>query len=419
MKKWHLLLGVILFGLLAAWAAAKQAPTLPPVILSDEQGQRVQLYANSYALLIGISNYTNDWPDLPGVSEDVPAVKAALERHGFQVVQPKHAPADYAEFDRVFREFIRDYGSAVENRLIFYFAGHGKTLKLQDGRDMGYLVAAAAPFAEKDRAGFLDHALDMATIAGYARNIQAKHALFVFDSCFSGSIFENTRGEPEQLAYYKASRPVRQFITSGSKDERVPDRSVFREEFVAALEGDGDADHDGYVTGGELGNFLDKRVVLRRQDEQHPQYGKMSDFDKGDLVFQLPQRATPMPSLQDEPSDGDYSIEDLKAKAKWNAWLNKQMRPAFEEAAALEQEDLDAADKREAWARFLQNFAQNHPFSEEDDRMRQQAKERIAHWVNYATPTPAPKQPTPRPSQEGNRELPLLGGAGGGFVLGA
>ena len=95
------------------------------------------------------------------------------------------------------------------------------------------------------------------------------------------------------------------------------------------------------------------------------------------------------------------------------------MRPAFEEAAALEQADLDAADKREAWSRFLQNFAQNHPFSEEDDRMRQQAKERIAHWVNYATPTPAPKQPTPRPSQEGNRELPLLGGAGGGFVLGA
>ena len=112
---------------------------------------------------------------------------------------------------------------------------------------------------------------------------------------------------------------------------------------------------------------------------------------------------TPTPTPREEPSDGDYSVEDLKAKAKWNAWLNKQMRPAFEEAAALEQEDLDAADKREAWSRFLQNFAQNHPFSEEDDRMRQQAKERIAHWENDATPTPPPPS-----SQQGGEHALLL-----------
>ena len=114
---------------------------------------------------------------------------------------------------------------------------------------------------------------------------------------------------------------------------------------------------------------------------------------RASVTFTL--QRTPTPTPREEPSDGDYSVDDLKAKAKWNAWLNKQMRPAFEEAAALEQADLDAADKREAWSRFLQNFAQNHPFSEEDDRMRQQAKERIAHWKNYATPTPEPTA-TPR-----------------------
>ena len=123
---------------------------------------------------------------------------------------------------------------------------------------------------------------------------------------------------------------------------------------------------------------------------------------------------TPTPAPREEPSDGDYSVEDLKAKAKWNAWLNKQMRPAFEEAAALEQEDLDAADKREAWSRFLQNFAQNHPFSEEDDRMRQQAKERIAHWEHDATPTPTP--PPAPPQQGGEQTSPLLNQEGTGVV---
>ena len=124
---------------------------------------------------------------------------------------------------------------------------------------------------------------------------------------------------------------------------------------------------------------------------------------RASVTFTL--KRTPTPTPREEPSDGDYSVEDLKAKAKWNAWLNKQMRPAFEEAAALEQADLDAADKREAWSRFLQNFAQNHPFSEEDDRMRQQAKERIAHWEHDATPTPTPP---PAPPQQGGEHALLL-----------
>ncbi len=55
--------------------------------------------------------------------------------------------------------------------------------------------------------------------------------------------------------------PVRQFITSGSSKEKVSDKSIFREQFVSALEGEGDMDNDGYVTGTELGEFLLSTVV--------------------------------------------------------------------------------------------------------------------------------------------------------------
>jgi formylglycine-generating enzyme required for sulfatase activity len=77
----------------------------------------------------------------------------------------------------------------------------------------------------------------------------------------------------------------------------VPDRSVFREQFIAALEGEGDLNRDGYVTGSELADFLQDRVVNYSRNAQHPQYGKIRNpyLDKGDFVFSLPKAAPPPP----------------------------------------------------------------------------------------------------------------------------
>ena len=81
----------------------------------------------------------------------------------------------------------------------------------------------------------------------------------------------------------------RQFITAGSADETVPDESIFRRQFVAALTGEGDVDGDGFVTGTELGEFLQKTVVNYSRAAQHPQYGKIRNpnLDKGDFVFSV------------------------------------------------------------------------------------------------------------------------------------
>ena len=39
----------------------------------------------SYALIIGVSDYTNGWSKLAGVKEDVTEVQRALEDNGFEV----------------------------------------------------------------------------------------------------------------------------------------------------------------------------------------------------------------------------------------------------------------------------------------------------------------------------------------------
>ncbi|HWS88735.1 MAG TPA: caspase family protein [Pyrinomonadaceae bacterium] len=258
---------------------------LTAVRVRVEDGKELRLYERSYALVVGVSDYAQ-WPKLPGVRKDVEEVARALERHGFLVTKVENP--DSARLEKSFREFISAYGRGVENRLLFYFAGHGHTAKQSYGDDMGYIVPADAPLPARDPNGFLDKALNMRQMERYAEDVQAKHALFLFDSCFSGALFALSRAVPDAITY-KTARPVRQFITSGSADEQVPDQSIFRRQFVEALDGEADLNKDGYVTGTELGMFLQDKVINYSKDTQHPQYGKIRNpnLDKGDFVFIL------------------------------------------------------------------------------------------------------------------------------------
>nr|VFJ62883.1 MAG: Formylglycine-generating enzyme, required for sulfatase activity, contains SUMF1/FGE domain [Candidatus Kentron sp. FW] len=259
--------------------------------IKDKDGQEVGLYRESHALIIGVSDYTNGWDPLPGVLKDVEAVGKALEENGFEV--DTVLDPDSNQLEAAFENFIRDHGRKKENRLLFWFAGHGHTLAPPFSPDerMGYLVPKDAPLPDGDEneAEFDRLALPMQRIEEYAeRRIYARHALFLFDSCFSGALLETTRSTPipENISY-KTAKPVRQFITAGEAGEVVPDHSIFREQFIEALAGAGDADSDGFLTGVELGEFLQKHVIHYSKKKQHPQYAKSrnSRLDDGDFVF--------------------------------------------------------------------------------------------------------------------------------------
>ena len=216
---------------------------------------------------------------------------------------------------------------------------------------------------------------------GYAKQIRAKHALFVFDSCFSGSFFK-MRAAPEVIAL-KTTQPVRQFITSGGADQQVPDVSVFRKEFVAALEGAADLNRDGYILGSELGSYLEDKVTNYSRQTQTPQYGKIQDrnLDKGDFVFALANPtgptgavAKPLPPGPDAPVATDVSLEDIQAEAKrragWDAWQGR-MRSNYDKVAAMTgSPDL----KAQAWQRFLDGYKEANPYSNEADSLRDQAR---------------------------------------------
>ena len=292
------------------------------ITVHTKEGKAVELYKDSYALVVGNGTYTNGWNPLRGALQDVEEVAAALKKHGFTVTLKKDLTKP--NFEDAFEQFVTE-GRQEDNRLLFYYAGHGYTEELANGDDLGYLVMVDTPLPEDS---VINHrrSVDMESLVTQAKRIQARHVLFVFDSCFSGTILNASRNQeqPESISY-SVRRPVRQFITAGSANETVPDKSVFKQAFLNLIGGSArQPAPDDYITGEELGFYL-KHQVPKYNKAQHPQYGKINDpnLDQGDFVFVLPKEDawTPPPTdlstvatltVTSTPSGASVYINDVQ-----------------------------------------------------------------------------------------------------------
>ena len=361
-----------------------------------QAGQSIDLYRESYALVIGVSDYTHGWPRIPNAVRDAREVGDELKKHGFHIILLENPTS--AQLKEGIEKFIASYGLDEPNRLLFYFAGHGHTVKKAYGSNVGYIVPSDAPDPSEDSGGFIMKAVSMERFNTYARDINARHVLYLFDSCFSGSIFALSRAAPEAISY-KINQHVRQFITAGSEDEKVPDQSIFKSQFVAAIRGEADNNHDGYVTGTELGMFLQDKVVNYSRSAQHPQFGKIRDpqLDKGDFVFIMKQaaQAAILPSNRQRLDLSAYEAERDRAEARtqWTAW-QENMNTDYTKIENFDKdENLSSGSKSKLWHDFLAAYSDDNPFSDDDENLRIKANERKTYWEAAST-EPVNAKPT-------------------------
>ena len=307
-----LLCGALIF--ISTTALFSQTGRGMKITVRTNAGEHIELYNASYALVIGNGNYTNGWDPLPGALQDVKEVAETLKTHDFNVTLKTNLTTD--EFNEAFLTFVLEHGADENNRLLFYYAGHGYTLPLANEQERGYLVMVDAPDPDTDKLGFARGSVNMETFVGESKTIRARHVLFLFDSCFSSTILNaRDRIRPESISD-NIRHPVRQFITAGRANEPVPDRSVFKIAFLAIIEGRAiEPFRDGYITGAELGLYLKNQVPIYNE-AQHPQYGKIRDpkLDKGDFVFVLPQRNTSSPQA-DLPPPATLSVTSTPSGA--------------------------------------------------------------------------------------------------------
>jgi len=274
------------------------------VAVKDDSGQELLLYKGSYALIIGVSDYTNGWPDLRSIPEELDHIEETLQKQGFHVTRVMNP--DSKALNTAFENFIDQFGFEPDNRLLFFFSGHGHTRK---GGEKGYLVPVDAPDPQRDKIGFLRKAIPMAQILSWSRQMEAKHALFLFDSCFSGTVFK-VKALPKRPPHItrSTSLPVRQYIAAGDAGDTVPASSVFTPAFIDALEyGWADLNGDNYISGTELGIYLQEKVP--QYAAQTPQYGKIKDYklSRGDYVFIIKSKSGSC-TLQIESSPSNAKV---------------------------------------------------------------------------------------------------------------
>ena len=249
----------------------------------SQEGQNLFLYKDYRALVIGVSNYDH-WPKLPHADDDAIEVADKLKKLGYGVdlvLDPAHK-----DLRDALNRLVYFTGKEENRAILVFYAGHGETELLADSTKMGYIIPRDCPILKKDPMGFAAHAISMREIEAVSLKIKSKHVIMLFDSCFSGSLFSLTRSPPANISD-KSRLPVRQYITAGTEDEQVPDKSMFKRSFLIGIEGDADLTGDGYITGSELGIYLSEKVVNYTKGNQHPQYGKINnpELDRGDFIF--------------------------------------------------------------------------------------------------------------------------------------
>jgi glycosylphosphatidylinositol transamidase (GPIT) subunit GPI8 len=92
-------------------------------------------------------------------------------------------------------DFVRTYGNDSNARLFIYYAGHGYTEVIrQRNENRGYITGIDTPRSDGTSQAYDAarlKAISMAEIRAPLEDVLAKSILFVFDSCFAGTIFTN------------------------------------------------------------------------------------------------------------------------------------------------------------------------------------------------------------------------------------
>jgi len=262
---------------------------LPDLTRIESASQMKALYSRSLAVVIGINQYEK-WPALEFAAADARAVKAALENSGFDeivMIMDKEATQR-----RILTELFDKLPKMVKpnDRVLFYFAGHGQTEDLAGGGKKGYIIPVDA---ETD--SYASTAVSMEQIRSLSSRIAAKHIIYVMDCCYSGLGLNRAAGVWPGISDYlrkvSAMRVV-QIVTAGGQGEQVQEKGghgLFTSYFLKAIEGEADLDRDNVVTGTELGAYLRPTVSNASGQAQTPLFGRLEG--EGEFLFFVQKEA--------------------------------------------------------------------------------------------------------------------------------
>jgi hypothetical protein len=336
MRTWLVIAALLVAAISSPHRADSQVPQA-----SDDPLRR------GHALLIGISRYRDpSWTQLIDIPLQLAQLEKGLKDHfdTVKVVQDLEAVPLLAAIN----DFVRAYGNDSNARLLIYYAGHGYT-EIQRNENRGYITGIDTPHSDGTQRAYDAarlKAISMAEIRAPLERAPARSILFIFDSCFAGTIFTNRAGNDPPRPLTKDTvaqlmeRPARDIITAGRSDQRVPAHSPIPDLFLAALNGAADPYKHGVISSTEIHAYLLSRVLQMRDINLTPQVGKLpnSDFSEGAFLF----RATSPTSRAPDESESVRLYRADAAKGDVNAQVNLAYL-YFRGGGGLQKDDREAA----------------------------------------------------------------------------
>ncbi len=298
-------------------------------------------FQRSLAVVIGIDHYGSGIPELRTAVNDARRMGELLAaEHGYDVISLLDADATQA---RIAELLTVELPSRIgeNDRVLFYFAGHGVARDGDDGPN-GYLLPADA------RRGDETSFLHMPLVHDALLALTCRHMLVVLDSCFSGAFrWSGTRAFEDDYTVVHQEKYERfvtdaawQVLTSASQDQKAIDQlstgalgsrpgtgahSPFALALFDAISGAGDVipsgTGDGLVTATELYLYVEETLqnaAITAGKQQTPRLWPLSKHGKGEFLFFVPGRELSLPpapelTFENNPWRGLASYEAADA----------------------------------------------------------------------------------------------------------
>jgi len=320
------------------------------------------------ALVIGNAAYTHTSP-LRNPVNDAQAISKTLRQLGFSVTtlldtDQRTMEANIAMFGRSLKK--------SDGVGLFYYAGHGMQVEGEN-----YLFPIDInPQTEAD---VRYDGVPVGKLLGQMGSAGNNMNLVILDACRNNPFARSFRAASQGLAQVIA--PTGSFISYATAPGQV------------AADGEGG---NGLFTSKLLKHMIKPGLKLEevfkqvRIDVQEESNNRQVPWDSssltGDFYF-VPAVASPPESNQTELVDlkgqaaeeQQAQLEQQQLQAQWEDW-QQQMEQDFQQVLSFNEQAVSPELKIQSLQRFLENWQEENPFSEQDKGLRSKAQSKLDQW---------------------------------------
>ncbi|KQS55587.1 hypothetical protein ASG17_05815 [Brevundimonas sp. Leaf363] len=227
--------------------------------------QDVQGGPRVFAVMIGVTDYGGEQPDLPYTAEDADKLGQALRREG--VLNPAsitltNAQATVGGVRAAFNRVAEQAGP--DDVFLFFFSGHGNQI---DGQ-----TSAMEPDGKTETLVLRDGEISDVELGEMFGRLRTRMSMLVLDSCFSGGFARNVVSRPGTLGLFSSEED----LTSQVADKF--EAGGYLSHFLrTGMAGAANLDGDDMITAGELSTYLRRQFAREVTDvEAETQDGQRS-----------------------------------------------------------------------------------------------------------------------------------------------